>query len=65
MNDIKPGVKTTEFWLQAAAIAFTAISSVFSKPPENAWDAVLKSVAVAVTVLGALGYGVIRTKAKS
>jgi hypothetical protein len=58
----KPGYKTTEFWLKLAAILLTALFASGVIPTSGP---VATVTAIAATMLGALGYTVARTFAKS
>lgn len=58
----KPGYATTEFWLKLAAIALTALFASGVIPTAGTAATV---AAIAATMLGALGYTVSRTWAKS
>ena len=58
---VKPGYKTTEFWLTLAATAVGALLASGVIEAGSAWD---KAVGVVVSVLGALGYTVARGMAK-
>lgn len=59
---VKPGYKTTEFWLKIAAIALTAMFASGVIPTAGTAANV---AAIAATMLGALGYTVSRTFAKT
>lgn len=59
----KPGYKTTEFWLQLAAVVLTALYA--SGALANGSSAVVKVVAIAATILTALGYTVVRGAVKN
>lgn len=58
---MKPGIKTTEFWLTLAAVLLNAVlsSGVIADLP----DAV-RIVTLCLTVLGALGYAAARAVTK-
>lgn len=58
---VKPGYKTTEFWLKLAAMLVTALYASGAIPTEGA---ATRIVAMAATILGALGYTVMRGVAK-
>lgn len=57
---VKPGYKTTEFWLKLAALALTAAYASGAITNNTA----LAIAGIAATVLGALGYTVSRGLAK-
>jgi len=57
---VKPGWRTSEFWLKLAALALTSLYA--SGALTN--DRVLAIAGMAASVLGALGYTVARTIAK-
>lgn len=59
---VKPGYKTTEFWLSTAAgiVAALLASDAFSDSSE-----IGKALGIAAVVLTSLGYTVSRTKAKA
>ena len=52
-SDLKPGYKTTEFWLAAAACLVGAVVASGVVPAESAGERIL---ALIVSVLAALGY---------
>ncbi|HEG42476.1 MAG TPA: hypothetical protein ENH94_00350 [Phycisphaerales bacterium] len=60
---LKPGVKTTEFWLMLIAeiVGFVMASGLLSGDGDNVW---VRIVGGAVAVLAALGYSVNRSKLK-
>lgn len=58
----KPGYRTTEFWVKLAALILTALYASGVIPTSGTAAAV---AAIAATMLGALGYTVSRTWAKS
>jgi hypothetical protein len=58
---VKPGYKTTEFWLTLATTAVGALLASGVIEAGSAWD---KAIGVVVSVLGALGYTVARGMAK-
>ena len=60
-GNVKPGYKTTEFWLTLAATAVGALLASGIIEAGSVWD---KAVGVVVSVLGALGYTVARGMAK-
>ncbi len=57
----KPGWRTTEFWLSAAAMLLTSLYASGVVPTGGAAATV---AAMAVTILGALGYTVVRGAVK-
>lgn len=59
---VKPGYQTTEFWLKIAAIVLTALFASGAIPTSGPLATV---TAIAATMLGALGYTVSRTFAKT
>ena len=59
---VKPGYKTTEFWLTAVAFVVTIALSSGAIPTESVAHSI---VTQAGTLLAALGYTVARTKAKA
>tara|TARA_R100001443_G_scaffold87312_1_gene93841 strand:+ start:412 stop:609 length:198 start_codon:yes stop_codon:yes gene_type:complete len=50
---MKPGYKTTEFWLSIAATALGAVVAADVIPSEGVWA---QAVAIAASALVALGY---------
>ena len=58
---VKPGFKTSEFWLTLAAVA---VGAVFASGAFGEDSPVLQTAGIAATVLGALGYTVSRGMAK-
>lgn len=50
---LKPGYKTTEFWLSFAAVIVGAVAASGLVPAESAWERVL---GLAVSALAAVGY---------
>lgn len=50
---MKPGYKTTEFWLSLAAVAVGAVAASGVIPAESTWERV---VGLVVSALAALGY---------
>lgn len=64
-TEIKPGYKTSEFWMSLAAVLIGAVMAsgvLDSLPQDNPWVRVLGIVA---SILGALGYQVSRTMTKN
>lgn len=61
MADVKPGVKTSEFWLILISIVLANILAVGLLPEDSVWA---KVVVVAVNSLAALGYGLERVMVK-
>lgn len=59
---VKPGYKTTEFWLKLAAVLLTALYASDAIPTSSV---ATKVAAIAATMLGALGYTVVRGMVKS
>ena len=59
--NVKPGYKTTEFWLTALASLMSLLILSDAIPTDSLLE---KLVGVVSTVLGALGYAVVRTYAK-
>jgi hypothetical protein len=59
---MKPGYKTTEFWLSLAAILIGVLISSDVIPVEHP---IAKLLGIAASVLGALGYQVSRSLAKA
>jgi hypothetical protein len=61
---VKPGYKTTEFWLTAAAdlLALLMVSGIFDGHTDSIWT---KIVGGAVAMLATMGYTSSRSKAKS
>jgi hypothetical protein len=57
---MKPGYKTTEFWLKVAAFALTAVYASGALTNSTA----LAIAGIAATLLGSLGYTVSRTLVK-
>jgi len=62
--EVKPGWKTTEFWMSTLALIVGAVmaSGVLEGVDESNW--IVRIVGGLVTVLAALGYDASRTKAK-
>lgn len=60
-TEVKPGYKTTEFWLSVAAMIVGAMFASGIFPAESTGE---KVIGLAATVLTALGYQVSRTMAK-
>ena len=50
---MKPGYKTTEFWLSLVAVALGAVAASGVIPAESAWERV---VGLIVSALAAIGY---------
>ena len=61
-DEPKAGYRTTEFWLKILAILLTALYASGIIPTDST---TAKVVAIVATMLGALGYTVSRTLAKS
>jgi hypothetical protein len=59
---VKPGYKTTEFWLKVAALVLTALFASGAIPTSGPLATV---TAIAATMLGALGYTVSRAFVKN
>ena len=59
---MKPGWKTTEFWLSLVAVLVGAVVASGVVPETGPWSQVIGIVS---TVLGALGYSVTRGFAKT
>jgi len=57
----KPGYKTTEFWLATGA---TLLSALFASGVLADGSLAIKIAGIAATVLGALGYAVVRGAVK-
>lgn len=51
--DLKPGYKTTEFWLSLAAVVVGAVAASGVVPAESVWERVIGLV---VSALAAVGY---------
>ena len=62
LNDVKPGYKTTEFWLSAIA---TIVGLVLASGLIVEGSSVARIVGGVVAVLAALGYTASRAKIKS
>ena len=64
-DEVKPGYKTTEFWLSLLAIllGFVLSSGVMDATPEDSW--ITKLIGGAVAVLSTMGYVASRAKTKS
>ncbi|MFH1186145.1 MAG: hypothetical protein V1755_14070 [Chloroflexota bacterium] len=62
MPTIKPGYRSTEFWMSIFAVALGAAMSSGLIPTEGPWP---KIAGIVAAVLGALGYSVSRGLAKS
>jgi hypothetical protein len=58
---VKPGYKTTEFWLSTASTVVSLAIASDIIPTEGIWP---KIVGLVVAVLGTLGYTVMRGAAK-
>jgi hypothetical protein len=58
---MKPGVKTTEFWLTLVGIITSAVLAANVFPSDSPWTIAMTAI---VTVLGMLGYTKLRTDAK-
>ena len=56
----KPGFRTSEFWLNVAAMVMTAVFSSGALTNSTA----LQIAGIVASILGALGYTVARTQAK-
>ena len=56
---MKPGIKTTEFWLALVVVTLGALAATFS---EAQWAQAVGLVAAALT---SAGYGMSRAKAKT
>jgi len=54
-NNIKPGFKTTEFWLSFAAVMVGAVQASGIIPSEGAWNQVLGLVVSALVAMGYTG----------
>lgn len=52
---MKPGYKTTEFWLSLIAVALGAVQAAGIVPNESAWGQMLGTVVVALVSLGYTG----------
>jgi hypothetical protein len=59
---MRPGYKTTEFWLSFAASVVGALIASGIVPAGGAWD---KAVGLVAMVLSSLGYAVTRATAKA
>lgn len=59
---VKPGYKTSEFWLKLAAVLLTALYASDVIPTGGP---VSKVAAIAATMLGAIGYTVVRGMVKA
>jgi len=62
MDEIKPGWKTTEFWLSAAVSLIGLLMASGVIEPGGAWD---KIVGLASAALSSLGYSASRGQVKS
>lgn len=54
-NNIKPGYKTTEFWLSFAAVMVGAVQASGLIPSEGAWNQILGLVVSALVAMGYTG----------
>jgi hypothetical protein len=61
-NEIKPGYRTTEFWLSAAA---AAVGLLMASGLLVEGSALAQSVGLIATALSAMGYSAARGKAKT
>lgn len=61
-HEIKPGWKTSEFWLSVAAVAVGSIVASGVVPADSVWE---RLVGLAVAGLAALGYTGCRLALKS
>lgn len=52
---MKPGYKTTEFWMSLAAVALGAVQASGLVPGESAWGQMLGTAVVALVSLGYTG----------
>lgn len=59
---MKPGYRSTEFWLSLAAMLLGALMSSGLIESGSTWD---KLVGIGASILGALGYTVSRTLVKT
>lgn len=59
MNDPKPGIKTTEFWLSLAATVLCGVAASYA---DQAWAQVAGVIGAALITMG---YGASRAKAKA
>lgn len=59
--EVKPGFKTSEFWLTTAATVVGLLMASDVIPSDGIWP---KLVGLAAGVLGALGYSVVRANIK-
>jgi hypothetical protein len=57
-TNVKPGIKTTEFWVSMAAVVFLSLTSIYS---DEKWA---QLAGVIGTSLVAAGYGFSRTGVK-
>ena len=64
-EEVKPGYKTTEFWLSLLAIllGFVLSSGAMDSAPADGW--ITKLIGGAVAVLTTMGYNAARAKTKS
>ena len=58
---VKPGYKTTEFWLKLIAMALSALFASGALTNSTA----VQIAGIVATILGAIGYTVARTMAKA
>jgi hypothetical protein len=54
-NTVKPGYKTTEFWLSFAAVMVGAVQASGLIPNEGAWNQILGLVVSALVAMGYTG----------
>jgi hypothetical protein len=54
-TNIKPGYKTTEFWLSFAAVMVGAVQASGLIPNEGAWNQILGLVVSALVAMGYTG----------
>jgi len=54
-NTVKPGYKTTEFWLSFAAVIVGAVQASGFVPSEGPWNQVLGMVISALVAMGYTG----------
>lgn len=59
---VKPGWKTTEFWLSCLAFVLGAIAASGAIPESSQW---VQIMGMATTVLASMGYSSSRGKAKA
>jgi hypothetical protein len=58
MNETRPGIKTTEFWLALAVAVLGGLSAAFI---DETWAKVAGVIAAAIS---SVGYGIARAQAK-